>query len=165
MIEVAVDTTKATARLDKMDKALHDALRAKALVLRAKLWTLVRQKLSGDVLNVRTGDLRSSIFQDEPENSADRVTERVAQGAQVKYGKIHEFGGKTKAHEILPTKKKALHFFGGFGMYGVTEVFAKKVNHPGSVIPERSFMRSSLSDMKAEIIAGLGGAATDAAAK
>ena len=39
--------------------------------------------------------------------------------------------------------------------------FARKVEHPGSLIPERSYLRSALEDMKDEILASL----TDAAAE
>jgi hypothetical protein len=31
--------------------------------------------------------------------------------------------------------------------------FARRIEHPGSVIPERSYLRSSLEDMKDEILA------------
>jgi len=34
--------------------------------------------------------------------------------------------------------------------------------HPGSVIPERSYLRSALDDMKDEILDGLADAATEA---
>lgn len=46
------------------------------------------------------------------------------------YAAIHQYGGKTKPHRILPKKKKALAF--GGGVYGA-------VNHPGSNIPARPF--------------------------
>jgi hypothetical protein len=45
---------------------------------------------------------------------------------------------------------------------GGKQVFAKIVHHPGSVMPERSFMRSSLAEMRPEIIDGLRQAAVDA---
>jgi hypothetical protein len=35
---------------------------------------------------------------------------------------------------------------------GGKQVFFKRVNHPGSQMPVRSFMRSSLRDMRPEII-------------
>ena len=106
-------------------------------------------KLSGQVLNVRTGNLRRSIFSGVEDNG-DTIEIWAKQSGDVKYGAIHEFGGKTAAHEILPVKAKALHF-----IVGGKEVFAKIVHHPGSVMPERSYMRSSLEDMKDTIIAGL----------
>ena len=40
-------------------------------------------------------------------------------------------------------------------MMGGKQVFFKKVNHPGSTMPERSFLRSSLGEMKDEIIGGI----------
>jgi len=46
------------------------------------------------------------------------------------YAGIHQFGGKTKAHRIVPKFKKALSF--GGRVYGA-------VNHPGSTIPARPF--------------------------
>jgi hypothetical protein len=39
--------------------------------------------------------------------------------------------------------------------------FARKVEHPGSLIPERSYLRSSLDDMRDEILSALAGAAAD----
>ena len=61
----------------------------------------------------------------------------------VAYAGIHEFGGLTQAHVIAGSP---LHFF----MNGI-EMFAMSVNHPGSRMPERSFLRSGVSDKLAEI--------------
>jgi len=46
------------------------------------------------------------------------------------YAAIHQFGGRTKPHRILPKRGKALKFGGKF--YAA-------VNHPGSNIPARPF--------------------------
>jgi hypothetical protein len=67
-------------------------------------------------------------------------------------------GGHTAAHDIVPTKAEALAF-----MMGGQQVFAKIVHHPGSRIPERSFMRSGLFDMADEIVAGIRAAALEGA--
>jgi phage gpG-like protein len=74
----------------------------------------------------------------------------------VKYAAIQEYGGKTSAHEILPVKAQALAF-----VIGGVQRFARRVEHPGSLIPERSYLRSSLEDMKGEILAALAEAATE----
>jgi phage gpG-like protein len=104
-------------------------------------------KLSGQVLHVRSGDLRRSVHAVLPvTQTATGVTGKVAQSGDVKYGAIHEFGGKTPAHVIEAKNAKALHF-----MMGGKEVFAKRVNHPGSVMPERSYMRSGLADLRDDI--------------
>jgi len=52
------------------------------------------------------------------------------------YAGIHQFGGKTPPHEILPRRKSALAFTSAkFG-----NVIVRKVNHPGSRIPPRPFI-------------------------
>lgn len=107
-----------------------------------------RDKLSGQVLHVRSGDLRRSVHAVLPvAQTSAGVVGRVAQSGDVKYGGIHEFGGRTPAHIIEASKAKALHF-----MMGGKEIFAKRVNHPGSQMPERSYMRSSLADLRDDIV-------------
>ena len=61
------------------------------------------------------------------------------------------------AHEILPDKAQALAF-----VAGGAQRFARKVEHPGSLIPERSYLRSSLEEMRDEIVAALAEAAAEA---
>jgi phage gpG-like protein len=76
-------------------------------------------------------------------------------GSNMEYARIHQQGGKTKAHEIRPYNARALYFNGRF---------AKKVNHPGSNIPARPYMgvpkdfdRKILSDPSVLDLLGLGG--------
>lgn len=138
------------ARLDRMPPAVHELLVRKIRVLALRLQAHIqRDKLSGQVLKVRTGALRRSIFQMVFE-SATRVIGRVYSSGDVKYARIHELGGRTSPHIIRPRKAQALHF-----MMGGRGVFAKEVHHPGSLMPERSFMRSGLADMAAEINSGM----------
>lgn len=105
---------------------------------------LTKANLSGKVLNVRTGALRSSIGHEVVESNG-RYTVRVF-SSNVPYAAIHEYGGQTKPHDIFPSKAQALHFF-----MGSKEVFAKSVHHPGSKIPERSYIRSALIEALAEM--------------
>lgn len=147
-IEVQGDTAL-IARLTAMPSAVHAALLTKVTALDLALEAKVKAKLSGEVLNVRSGALRRSIF-GTIDDAPTMVVGKVQSSGDVKYAGIHEFGGKTPAHDILPDKAKALHFFAGG-----REVFAKIVHHPGSTMPERSFLRSSLADMKDQIVAGL----------
>jgi len=91
---------------------------------------------------------RSLIWEAYPDGS-------VIYGSNMEYARIHQEGGKTKAHEIVPRHAKALHFNGGF---------AAKVNHPGSVIPARPYMgvpkdfdRNFLNDPKILELLGIGG--------
>lgn len=145
------------AHFEAMPAKVHAALVRKTQSLSVALARHIQeQKLSGQVLKVRTGNLRRSIaFLTTDEG--DRITGKAYSSGDVKYAAIHEFGGKTAAHDIVPKKAQFLAF-----MVGGKQVFAKIVHHPGSVMPERSFMRSSLAEMRPEIIDGLRQAAVDA---
>ena len=146
-----------SARFDAYPAALQAALGAKATELAAALADLVKSdKLSGAVLNAASGTLRDSIAASVTAD-ADGILALVASEGDVKYAAIQEYGGKTSAHEILPVKGDVLAFVAGNGQH-----FARRVEHPGSVIPERSYLRSSLEDMKDEILAALADCAADA---
>jgi phage gpG-like protein len=147
----------ASARLTAYPAALTAALSAKAAELAAALADIVRNdKLSGAVLNTGSGALRDSIAASVSAD-ADGVVASVASEGDVKYAAIQEYGGKTSAHEILPVKAQALAFVAS----GV-QLFARRVEHPGSMIPERSYLRSSLDDVRDEIVAALADTATEA---
>jgi phage gpG-like protein len=100
--------------------------------------------------------LRDSIVS-SVSTDADGVVASVGSEGDVKYAAIQEYGGKTSAHEILPVKAQALAF-----VVGGVQRFARRVEHPGSLIPERSYLRSSLDDMRQEIVDALAEAAADA---
>ena len=157
MFAIELEGLDATnARLDALPGGLAAALAAKAAELAAALADLVKtDKLAGGVLNARSGALQASIVADVTSDGVG-VRASVGSNGDVKYAAIQEYGGKTGAHEILPAKAQALAFFAG----GVLR-FARKVEHPGSLIPERSYLRSSLDDMRDEILSALAGAAAD----
>ena len=145
-----------SARFDAYPAALQAALGAKATELATALDDLVKNKLSGAVLNTSSGALRDSIAAGVTADS-DGVVASVGSEGDVKYAAIQEYGGKTSAHEILPVKGDVLAFVSGDG-----QRFARRIEHPGSVIPERSYLRSSLEDMKDEILAALASTAAEA---
>lgn len=144
-----VGSTELVAKLDAMPAVVRRVLLAKVNALTLKLEARVKAKLTNDVLNVQTGALRRSIFSTVDDTQA-AVTGRVRSSGDVKYARIHEYGGVTPPHDIVPVKAKALAF-----VVGGKQVFAKIVHHPGSKMPERSYLRSSLADMRNEIITGL----------
>jgi phage gpG-like protein len=146
-----------SAQIEGYPAALQAALSAKATELAAALADLVKNdKLSGAVLNTRSGALSESIMTSVTAD-ADSVLASVGSEGDVKYAAIQEYGGKTSAHEILPAKADVVAF-----LIGGTQHFARRVEHPGSLIPERSYLRSALEDMKDEILAALAGAADQA---
>jgi phage gpG-like protein len=146
-----------SAQIEGYPAALQAALSAKAAELAAALADLVKSdKLAGAVLNTRSGALSDSIAASVTAD-ADGVLASVGSEGDVKYAAIHEYGGKTSAHEILPAKADVLAF-----LIGGAQHFARRVEHPGSVIPERSYLRSALADMNDEILAALADAAAEA---
>ena len=149
-----VGDTAVVARLDSMPLRIHARLLPTMRALDVKLHALVVSKLSGAVLHRRTGRLAQS----QNMRLTDSPTEIAAavgfNRGTVPYGAIHEFGGTTRAHVIEAINAATLRF-----QVGGKTVFAKKVNHPGSKIPERSFLRSSLKEMAPEAIAEIKAAA------
>lgn len=103
------------------------------------------QKLSGQVLKVQSGRLRRSINYrtDETETGIEALV-----GTNVSYGRAHEFGfsGSVTVKAHLRTVRQA---------FGRKLRSAKKVEvrtHSRNVnLPERSFLRSSLREMRSEI--------------
>jgi phage gpG-like protein len=149
MIDINIQSELVVAKFNAMPAKVHAALVTKTGVLRLMLESKAKEKVSGQVLNVRTGRLRRAIFS----QTIDRTNEiigRAAVSSDVPYAAIHEYGGKTPAHDIVPVGAKALAFMAGGKMR-----FAKIVHHPGSTMPERSFMRSSLRELTPDIISGL----------
>jgi phage gpG-like protein len=108
----------------------------------------IKLKLSGSVLNVRTGVLRASI-RHQVLMTATSVTATI--GTNVNYARFHEFG-VPHSWEIKPKSARVLAF-----EIGGQSVFATRVIHPP--LPERSFERSTLAEMapyiRAEIDAAI----------
>jgi len=144
-------------RLDDVPAVVTAAIAAKSAALADQLLGLVRQKLSGGVLQSRSGALAGSVGVDGPTIAGDRVVTRLFAGGDLKYAAIQEYGGVTSPHDILPSRAKALAF-----LAGGEQVFAKVVHHPGSHIPERSYLRSSLAQMADAIESGMKSAVLDA---
>lgn len=131
--------------LAAVPERLRTALAAKAGVLATQLQARIQQKLSGGVLNMKSGALAGSIGAAVDEQSTG-ITVRLFTSPDVKYAAIHEFGGTMPPHQIVPDKARALAF-----LVGGKQVFAARVNLPAISMPERSYMRSSLAEMAGEI--------------
>jgi phage gpG-like protein len=135
---------------DTVPKALRDAalgvdsaVERAVLRLALKMTGLVKTKLSGEVLKVRTGRLRRSIHYTIAKG--DNRTEATI-GTNVSYGKTHELGLTLPPHIVEARRAKALAFGVGGRM-----VFAKRVHIPAVKMPQRSFLESSLRQMTPEI--------------
>lgn len=143
-ITVTVNPREADRKLKVLPELQRRRIRGVVIRDTRELAVRVRQNLSGKVLNVRTSKLLTSIKNELVENATSVYGRVFTRG--VVYARIHEFGGQTRPHLIVAVHARALHFF-----IGNQEFFRKSVNHPGSKIPERSYLRSALAEMKAKI--------------
>lgn len=109
------------------------------------------QKLSGQVLNVRTGRLRRSINHRIEEHGA-RIVGHV--GTTVEYAKKHEFG----LSSVVTVREHLRKAKGGQSV--TVRAHGQRVN-----LPERSFLRSALAESLPDIRAALQQAAQEAAGR
>lgn len=98
------------------------------------------EKLSGQVLRNRTGTLRRSIVQ-KTERDGQVITTVVAVDPVASaYGKVHEYGGTFTVKEHVRRSASGKQ---------------ATVRAHSATFQERSFMRSSFTEMKQQIIDGL----------
>ncbi|HEX3885265.1 MAG TPA: HK97 gp10 family phage protein [Stellaceae bacterium] len=142
------------ARLETMPGRLASALAQEASRLGDELRAAVERNLSGGVLQQRSGRLAASIDVAVEQNGGAVST---TLGSDVPYAAIHEYGGVIPAHQILPKSARALAFPWQGG-----ERFARRVEMPPVRMPERSFLRSALTEMEPQIRAAMADAASRA---
>ena len=140
MIELGIGGDEAAAeRFASMAARVHrrllDAVAAGGMALQAHV---VQDALSGQVLKARSGRLKDSIAVTLSDNG-DGVAARI--GSDAPYAAIQEFGGKTAPHVIIARNAAVLAF-----RLGGRTVFARRVQHPGSRLPARPFLRPALAD-------------------
>lgn len=133
-------------RLEQMPESLRVQLRKAVRASTLKVLARSKQLVSGQVLKVQTGLLRRSI-NDQYEEAESLIKGTVGTNKRtVPYAAIHEFGGTTKPHVIEAKRAEVLRF-----QVGGETVFRRKVNHPGSVMPERSYLRRALRELAPDI--------------
>jgi len=133
------------ARLRATPAAVMDALRKATATSAFALEARVKRKLSGDVLKVRSGNLRSSVNTQITEGTNSI---RASVGTGVKYAAIHEYGGTIK-------HPGGTAYFVGVGNLAVFVANRNPLSNklprtkPHDIpMPERSFLRSSLREEK-----------------
>jgi phage gpG-like protein len=137
------------ARLEAMPGRVREGLARAVTRLGLELQRKVQaEKLSGQVLRVRTGSLRSSI-NTEISESADAVSASV--GTNIRYGRVHEYGFDGKVGVRAHLRRIAEAF--GRPIRPTTQSVRAHSRHIH--LPERSFLRSALREMQPQIEAGL----------
>lgn len=130
-----------TADIPKVNEAIKQSIVRSTLKLLVKV---KNEKLSGQVLKVRSGRLRRSITQ-RIEQTAQGVVGIV--GTNVGYGKAHEYGLDTsitvKAH--LRQIKQA------FGKSIAPKQIQVKSHTRQVKFTERSFLRTALQELQSEV--------------
>ncbi len=140
MITAQIDAAPAIAKLGALPMKLRVAVREAVEEDAQELLAIVQAKLSGEVLQLRTGALLRSITVETNED-ADGIGARVLSDGSVPYARIQEFGGRIAIPEIAPATAKALAF-----NYAGRLAFAKRTAAHVVDLPERSYMRSSLAE-------------------
>jgi hypothetical protein len=124
-------------------QALMRKLESLMLQLQAKI---VGEKLQGQVLAHRTGKLSGSIREIPVTNTGTLLTGAVeGAGGPAWYGKLHEEGGTFPYHR----KSKIAERLSG------KEAMSKRARKGSITFPQRSFMRTSLEEMRGQIFEGL----------
>jgi phage gpG-like protein len=95
-----------------------------------------------DKLTHRSGALGRSIKHVEPRKSGNDFVGGLT--ANTPYARIHELGGRTGPHVILPRSGSFLRF-----EVSGRVVFVRRVNHPGSNIPARPYLAPALEEVTA----------------
>jgi phage gpG-like protein len=156
MITISVDDSTVQAHLGAFPAKLRERIVQMTKRLGLDLQRHVQAgKLSGQVLKVRTNTLRSSInLRVEEDGSA--VTATV--GTSVKYAAAHEFGFQG----VVTVRAHLRQITQAFG-HSINPTTQNVRSYQRRVdLPERSFLRSALRDMTADIEAGYRRAAEEA---
>lgn len=127
--------------LNSYSQAVQDIILRKWQTLATSLSDRIKEKLSGEVLNARTGRLRASIVS-RIYAGKSHVTLSIGSRGDVSYAALHEYGGTVLIPAIYPTKSSVLRFYVG----GVKR-FARHTAAHTVHIPERSYVRSTMDEM------------------
>ena len=127
---------------------IESGVQKEIMRLALKMTGSVMNKLSGDILKVRTGRLRRSIH---PEWDFKPGHMGATVGTNVEYAAIHEYGFKGTV-QVKSFQREMTKAFG-------RPIAPKQVTvsaHSRNInMPESSFLRSALKEMRPEIIEGL----------
>ena len=153
------------ARFSAIGPALQDKLRVFFAAFTLRLRDQVKANIAERFKS--TGPLYQSV-QSEMIEEPGSITGRVFT-AGVPYAAIQEYGGRTRPHIIQPVNASVLAFMSPASI-GISKggsnllVFAKQVNHPGSNLPERTYARLALVQMRGQFTDGIRGVVSEAAA-
>ncbi len=140
-----VGDAELVAKMEGKADAMQAGLEKSVQRLTLQLLTTVKEKLSDDVLHVRTGRLRRSINR---RVDVDQTSVTGIVGTNVEYAKKLEYGFKG-TESVRESLRK------------ITQAFGKQLKEPKTIkvrahtrkvdLPAHSFLRSSLTEMRPKI--------------
>jgi|SRR6185369_1371492 len=134
----------------RKDAVIENLRRSMAALMFRLQRKVVTEKLSGQVLQHKSGKLAGSVSVEPVEVTATSITGRVtAATGPAWYGRVHERGGE-RSYIIVPRVKKALAWKGSGSNARDGKIFAKIVHHPP--LPKRPFMGPALEEMRDTIV-------------
>ena len=157
MIAAQIDAARAIAKLAALPGEVRSGVRETMQAELLELLATVQAKLSGGVLNARSGHLRDSIQAEMSEDDSS-VAARIFSDGSVPYARIQEYGGRIEVPEMTPVNAKAL----AFAWHG-RMVFAKHTAAHTVTIPERPYLHSSLAEFADSFVDGIRKVAAEAA--
>lgn len=167
---IVVNDGEVKSTLDGFPREFTREVRRAMLMSVIGLEGRVKRKLSGDVLHVRSGSLRRSIFHTVTKHGDKSVTGIV--GTPLVYGKTHEFGavikpkkpggflaipmrGGSKRAQAMGNRQRA--HFANLMAHGASGAFAARLSGARFIfvkqvtIPKRPFMAPSLAEERPAI--------------
>jgi hypothetical protein len=143
MISAKVDTGQVVLRFSRMPQNVLQALVPALDIAGYNLVThIVRDELSGQILNRRSGTLSNAVTHTTPTISGNTVSTKVGVFSGVPYARPLEYGAY-----IPPVSGPLMVFSAKDG----TTVFTRK--RKGFQLKEYAYMRRGLADQRADIIA------------
>ena len=160
---VSVEQAALQAKLRGYPARLATRLQTVMNRLTIQLQARVKEKLSGEVLHVRTGTLRRSI------NREVRIQGNLIEGivgTNVGYGAAHEYGFhgqvSVRAHLRRVASRSQFSTVKGKKKLSAQGVAFVREHTMQMNIPERSFLRSALRELAPQFQADIERAATEA---
>jgi hypothetical protein len=148
MFTGTVDASGLKERLNGTASRVIAAMRARLEAETGRLTDYIKsQKLSGQVLQNRTGNLRNSVFYYLEDRGTEIVGNVDVSMPAAKYGAAQEFGAHIP--ERVPVTARALHWVSAGG----GNVFAMRAK--AFDLQARSFMNSSLRERQEAITASI----------
>lgn len=131
------------AFLSKSRTGVRDAVSRLTLQLLRKV---KEEKLSGQVLRNRTGTLRRSI---NPKFEQGATSYAGYVGTNLVYARAHELG----CHKTVTVREHLVHITSAFGQALKSPVtFTMPAHQMRMNLPERSFLRSALEEMRPQVL-------------